>query len=127
MVEFKLVIGDPKTGKSAQKTIAEDMASGLIGKKIGESVDGGSLGLAGYEFQITGGSDYCGFPMRKGINLARKKILAGKSVGCRLDKRGIRIRKTVAGESVHEKTAQINLKITKYGAQPIAGEPKAAK
>ena len=31
-------------------------------------------GIDGYEFLITGGTDYCGFPMRRGILGIRKKI-----------------------------------------------------
>ena len=38
MAEFKLVIGDPKTGKSTQIVVSEDNADKLNGKKIGDKI-----------------------------------------------------------------------------------------
>ena len=122
MVEFKLTIADPKTGKCTQKTIEGDAAKNLIGLKIGESVRGESVGLDGYEFAVTGGSDYCGFPMRKGIQGTRKRILVEKGVGFRGGKKGIKRRKTVCGEAITDKTVQINLKITKEGKEKLFAE-----
>jgi small subunit ribosomal protein S6e len=122
MVEFKLTIGDPKTGKCYQKTVSENDAKSFIGLKIGDTVKGESINLTGYEFLITGGSDFCGFPMRKGIAGARKRILVEKGVGFRKGKKGIRRRKTVCGEAVNEKISQINLKILKQGKTPLAAE-----
>lgn len=131
MVEFKLTIADPKTGKCVQKTVAEDGVKGLIGLKIGDSVKGEVINLTGYEFLITGGSDFCGFPMRKGISGARKRVLIGKGVGFRGGRKGMRRRKTVCGDSINEKISQINLKITKHGSKPLkeeaSGEAEAAK
>ena len=41
---------------------------------------------------------------------------------------GMRSRKTVAGNTIFEKTAQINLKVTKQGKEPLPmPEPKEAK
>ena len=77
MAEFKVVIADPKKGKSYQKEVKEDSAKGFLGLKIGDKVKGELLDLAGYEFEITGGSDYAGFPMRADVpGAARKRILA---------------------------------------------------
>ncbi|MEE9525103.1 MAG: 30S ribosomal protein S6e [Candidatus Woesearchaeota archaeon] len=115
MAEFKLTIADPKTGKCVQKTIEADTAKNLMGLKIGDTVKGEVMDLTGYEFEITGGSDYCGFPMRKGIQGARKRVLIGPGVGFKGGKKGIRKRKTVCGESINETITQINLKITKKG------------
>src|SRR3990172_8456914 len=64
MVEFKAVVNDPKAGKSYQRAISGHMASALLGKKIGDEVDGLFVQLPGYKLQITGGSDKDGFPMR---------------------------------------------------------------
>ena len=128
MAEFKLNIANPKDKKCYQKTVAEPDASSIIGFKIGEKIDGGKFGLDGYEFEITGGSDLCGFPMRKGIEGARKKILAVKGVGFRTVKRGIKRRKNVCGQTINDKIVQINLKITKEGKSPLGGEaPKEEK
>lgn len=123
MVEFKIVLGDPKTGKSVQKTITEQDAKKFIGKKIGDSIKGEEIGAVGYEFIITGGSDYCGFPMRKGINGDRKKILAISSVGIKKGRKGMKQRKNVCGDTINNKITQINLKITKYGKKPLDEAP----
>lgn len=115
MAEFKIVISDK--GKSMQKEVKEAAAAQFMGKKIGEKVGGDAFELTGYEFEITGGSDHCGFPMRKDVNgTKRKKILSISGVGLHVKKKGNRIRKTVAGNTVHERTAQINLKVLKAGA-----------
>lgn len=138
MVAFKLVIGY-KDGKCVQKELQEPHASTLLGKKIGDNVTGESIGLEGYEFQLTGGSDFCGFPMRPDVQgFNRKRILTvagtigvqgyyskkkgGKVITKRIGK-GIKIRKTVCGNTVNDKTTQVNLKVLKEGAQPIVHEP----
>jgi len=122
MVEFKLTIGDPKTKKTFQRTVSENAAKSFIGLKIGDTVKGEAIDLTGYEFQITGGSDFCGFPMRKGIVGVRKRILAEGGVGFRKSVRGLRKRKTVCGEIVSDKISQINLKVLKHGSAPLAAE-----
>ncbi|MFC1723475.1 S6e family ribosomal protein [Nanoarchaeota archaeon] len=140
MAEFKLVLNDPKKGKSKQLEVKEDNAKAFIGLKIGNKVKGEAFDLPGYEFEITGGSDAAGFPMRKDITgPARKRILAVKGVGItnKLRKpnpkkkgwrtiKGMRQKKTVAGNQIHEKTAQINLKILKEGSEKLFEEAKAA-
>jgi small subunit ribosomal protein S6e len=133
MAEFKLVISDPKTGKTTQREIKDQSANAFLNKKIGETVPGESIDLTGYEFMITGGSDKSGFPMRKGIQSKRKKILIGKgSIGFRGKNRGyiekgigIVKKKTVCGDRVDAGIAQINLKITKQGAAQLFEEAKA--
>lgn len=117
-MEFKVVIGDPKTGKSYQKSVPE---KSLTGKKIGEKIDGRILGLDNYELEITGGSDDCGFPMRKDIDgILRKKILAVKGIGIKTnDKKGRKIRKTVRGNTISPKTVQINMKVIKQGTKSL--------
>ena len=119
MVEFKLNIANPKTNKCVQQAITEPATDSLIGLKIGDKVKGDSFGMAGYEFEITGGSDFCGFPMRKGVLGERKKLLAEKGVGFRKSVRGIRKRKTVCGETITKKIVQVNLKILKEGKQKL--------
>ena len=126
MAEFKLTIADPKTGKCVQKTVTDQAAESLIGVKIGDTLKGETLDLTGYEFLITGGSDFFGFPMRKGISGARKRILIGRSVGFR-GKPGIRKRRPVCGEIISEQIVQINLKITKKGKKPIAADAEKSK
>lgn len=127
MTEFKLNISDPKTGKSAQRTIADPVSAKLVGLKVGDAVKGEDIELAGYEFQITGGSDYCGFPMRHNVAGERKRILIAKSIGFRGGVKGMKRRKTVCGEAIHAKTSQINLKILKYGKEKLFEEKKEEK
>jgi small subunit ribosomal protein S6e len=124
MVSFKVVIGT-KEGKCVQKDIQEPEAKTFLGKKIGDAISGDNIGLAGYEFTITGGSDYCGFPMRKDVEgFARKRILAIEGVGLKKKAKGIRVRKTVCGNTIHPKISQVNLKVTKEGKEPLAAPPK---
>jgi len=129
MPGIKLVIG-MKDGTCVQKEISEEHSTALFGKKLGEAVKGDALGLAGYEFEITGGSDDCGFPMRWDVpGVARKRIFAVKGIGLKALGKGVRTRKTVAGNTVHQKTAQVNVKVTKEGAEPLkapAAEEKKA-
>lgn len=125
MTEFKLIISDPKLGRTLQREVKDSEAAGFLGLKMGDPVKGELFGLTGYEFLITGGSDYCGFPMRRDLTgTGRKKILIVSGVGLRKTKKGMKKRKTVAGNTIHSKTAQINLKITKHGAEKLFEEKK---
>lgn len=120
MVEFKLVLST-KDGKSYQKELKSPEADVLLLKKIGDSISGDSLGFAGYEFELRGGSDASGFPMRSDvIGVARRRILATKGLGVHIAREGQRVRKTVAGNAVGNHIAQINLKVIKAGKEPLA-------
>jgi small subunit ribosomal protein S6e len=125
MADIKINIGDSKSKKTYNKTISEDGLTPFIGKKIGDTIAGEALELAGYEFQIRGGSDSAGFPMRKDVQGSlRKRIFITGGVGMRNQHRkGLKLRKMVAGNSIYEKTAQINLAVTKWGKSPL--EPVA--
>ncbi|MFH1971954.1 MAG: 30S ribosomal protein S6e [archaeon] len=118
MADFRFVINDVKTGKSFQKALNTEE---VVGKKLGETLKGEFLGLEGYELTISGGSDSTGFPLRKDIEgTARKKGLFRKGVGMRkVTRKGIRRRKTVCGNTITEKTTQINLKVTKFGTKSL--------
>ncbi|MBI4146769.1 30S ribosomal protein S6e [Candidatus Woesearchaeota archaeon] len=119
MVSFKLVIGT-KGGKCVQKEVQEPAAHSLFGKKLGDKIVGDALGFAGYEFQVTGGSDYCGFPMRKDVEgMGRKRILAVEGIGLKKKANGIRVRKTVCGNTIHPKIVQVNLKVLAEGKEPL--------
>ena len=122
MANFKLCIADPKSGKTYQTEAKEQASRGFIGMNLGENVKGESFDLPGYEFLITGGSDYCGFPMRKGILGIRKKItlLGGVGFKARKTEKGIKRRKTVCGHKINENIVQINLKVTKEGGKKLS-------
>ncbi len=120
MAEIKVVINDPKTGKSYQKVIDDKKLKNLIGLKIGEEFDAGLIDIPGYRLKITGGSDKDGFPMKKGIHTAaRIKVLMEGGVGYNPPEKGVRKRKSVRGEIISEDISQINAKIVKYGKQTI--------
>lgn len=126
-MDLKVVIGDPKTGRSLQKVLSEESAKPLFGKKIGETVKGELFDLSGYEFIISGGSDLAGFPMRKDLpGTGRKRILTTHSRGVHIREKGVRIRKSVAGNTIFANTAQINLKVTKEGTSTLFTEEMLA-
>jgi small subunit ribosomal protein S6e len=132
MTDFRLVISNPKSGISVQKELKDPGSKKLIGLKITDKIKGELIDMNGYEFEITGGSDYCGFPMRRDVGGAqRKRILATSGVGIKKSEKGKKIRKSVCGNTIHAKTVQINLKVIKEGKDPIVapkkeGEEKAA-
>jgi small subunit ribosomal protein S6e len=118
MMAFKLVVSDPKTRQSYQREVGEE---GLLGKKIGEKVQGSVVGLEGYELEITGGSDNDGFPMRRDVEgAARKKILISAPPGFHPGSPGVRKRKSVRGNTISADNAQINTKVVKYGKKTLA-------
>jgi small subunit ribosomal protein S6e len=129
MVELRIVISDPKTGKSVQRIVKEENVKPFWGLKIGDKVRGELLDLTSYEFTLTGGSDDAGFPMRRDVQgVGKRRILASSGIGIkrRLTK-GQRIRKTVAGNTVGQQTAQLNLKIEKAGKENIFPKKEEAK
>ena len=90
----------------------------FIGKKIGETVE--TLGLEGYEFEITGGSDKSGFPMRESIEgPERERVLIEDGSGIRPDRDGVKKRKSVRGNTVSDKIEQLNLKVVEEGEKSI--------
>ena len=119
MATFKLCISDPSSGKTFQREVKVSLAVPFISLNIGESIKGDLFDMGGYELQITGGSDYCGFPMRKGILGLRKKITIYGGVGFRGEAKGIKRRKTVCGHKIHERISQINLKVIKQGSKKL--------
>jgi len=122
-MEIKIVLSDPKKGKSYQKIVKDADARRFMGLKIGDNVKGELLNLPGYEFQISGGSDYAGFPMRSDVpGILRKKVYTVVGIGVRRKEKGLKQRKTVAGNTVYDKTAQINMKVVKEGKGPLGEE-----
>ncbi len=116
-MEIRVVINNPKTGKSYQKQVD---GSFLQGKRIGDKVDGDSIGLTGFELELRGGSDTAGFPMRSDINTSgRRKALLTKGPGVILARKGMKKRKNLRGNTMSEFIAQANLKIIKAGSGDV--------
>jgi len=126
MAKFKVIISDPENGTSKVVELEEARALPLIGKKIGETLDGSIVDLPGHKVQITGGSDKDGFPMRANVHggVRRQVILSG-GVGFNPKHEGERIRKTVRGNVITEEVVQVNLKIVEKSKQQK--EEKKAK
>ena len=118
-MDIKCVINDVKTGKSYNKPLEN---SQLIGRKLGDVVPGGLLGLTGYELQLTGGSDTAGFPLKQELEggVRKKPLLKQGDVGVHIKRKGVVLRKTVRGNAINEFTAQVNLKVKKYGTKSVA-------
>ncbi len=120
MVEFKVVINDVKNGKSYQAQVSGHHANSLIGKKIGDEVDGIFVQLPGYKLVLTGGTDKTGFPMRKDLTgMIRRRILLSNSKGFKSKEKGLRRKKSIRGNTVNQDIVQINMKVTKYSSKPI--------
>lgn len=120
MVEFKVVVNDTKNGKSHQVQVDGHHANSLIGKKIGDKVDGIFISLPGYKLEITGGTDKDGFTMRKDLSgMVRRKLLLSKSKGYRPNEKGKRTKKSIRGNTINQDITQINMKVTKYSSKPI--------
>jgi len=121
LADFRAVISDPKDGMSYQAPVSGHHANSLIGKKIGDVVDGIFVGLPGYKLKITGGSDKDGFPMRKDLpGPRRKKLLMSRSIGFKSLEGGLRRRKNVRGNTISPETLQINFKVTQHGMKPVS-------
>ncbi|MCK5257887.1 MAG: 30S ribosomal protein S6e [Thermoplasmatales archaeon] len=120
MVEFKVVINDTKNGKSHQVQVSGHHANSLIGKKIGDEVDGIFISLPGYKLQVTGGTDKNGFAMRRDLpGIGRRRLLLSKSSGFKPKEKGLRGKKSVRGNTVNQDIVQINMKVTKHSSKPI--------
>jgi len=120
MVEFKVVVNDVKDGKSHQVQVTGHHANSLIGKKIGDEVDGIFISLPGYKLSITGGTDKNGFPMRNDLpGTGRRRLLLSESKGFHPTEHGLRHKKSIRGNTINTDLVQINMKVMKHGSKPI--------
>ena len=101
MVDFKVIVNDTKNGKSHQVQVSGHHANSLIGKKIGDEVDGIFISLPGYKLQITGGTDKDGFSMRTDLpGMGRRRLLLSKSKSFNAAEGGMRKKKSVRGNTI---------------------------
>jgi len=125
---MKIVVSDPKSGRSKGMELSSDAAVALVGRKIGDEIEGSAFGLSGYKLKIKGGSDTSGFPLNRSIQGTGKvKIL--KLVADSGKEKGQYRRESVRGGIIAADTAQVNLTILAYGDKPINEimPPKEAK
>ncbi|EOD42305.1 SSU ribosomal protein S6E [Candidatus Nanobsidianus stetteri] len=103
---FKVVVSDPKTGKSIQVQTKDES---LVGKKIGDIIDGSVINLDGYKLRITGGSGFEGAPMVNYVEGMNKKYVWYN------ENKKVRVKKLVRGNTISPEIVQINTKIEEYG------------
>ena len=144
--ELVAVVNDtnPKSnGKAYSVKISGNNHSQLLGKKIGDVVDGifvgeGDQTLSGYKLQITGGSDKTGTPLRRDLEGgSRQSILVTASTGFkghslvfknkggekkrfRYKPDGLRKRINFRGNTINQDTRQVNLKVIEAGKKALS-------
>ncbi|MEM0372628.1 MAG: 30S ribosomal protein S6e [archaeon] len=117
---MKVVIANPKEGKSYQTEIDENKSKVFYGMKIGNEIDGSLIGLTGYKLKLTGGSDKEGFPMRPDVSgTDRRKVLLSCGPGFKKKTKGERRKKTVRGNIFSESINQVNVSVISSGPKPI--------
>jgi len=103
---FKVVVSDPKTGRSIQVQTKDES---LVGKKIGDIIDGSIVNLDGYKLRITGGSGFEGATMVNYVEGMNKKYVWYN------ENKKVRVKKMVRGNTISPEIVQINTKIEEYG------------
>lgn len=117
---MKIVYSDRKSGKTAQADIPAGREGQVVGRKIGEEIDGSIVGLDGFKLVITGLSDNMGAPSRKDIDGTRKaRPLLKLGVGMRNRGRGYRAKRMARGNTISLDTVQVNTAIKEYGSKPM--------
>ncbi len=126
MAKFQLIVSDPKSKTSKAASLEGTKAQALVGKSIGEEIDGKLLGIGNVKLRITGGTDKDGVPMRFDIQgAARKRAILSGGVGFRPEEDGERRRKLVRGRTISEETLQVN-SVVVSGSAAVPEAPKVA-
>ncbi|MEM1942853.1 MAG: S6e family ribosomal protein [Candidatus Caldarchaeum sp.] len=126
----RMVVSDPSTRKAYTVQLTPQQFRLLVGKKIGDVVDGSPFGVKG-SLKITGGSDRDGFPMRSDVSGPRRvRILLSGGVGFHPKRKppskrkktrnrrpvsGVRKRVSVRGNMISEAIAQVNVVVAAKG------------
>jgi len=129
MAKFKIIVSDPEVSKSKVVELEGARAVPLLGRKLGETIDGSVVGMSGRKLQITGGSDKDGFPMRPNVHGGvRVSIIASEGVGFHPQREGERRRKTLRGNVITEDIVQVNMKVVEKPKKAAKAEkPKRVK
>jgi ribosomal protein S6E (S10) len=111
----------------------EAEAPSLKQKQIGDKIKGEDIStdFSGYELEITGASDKAGFTAMKnvqGVGLKKALLSYGKAMHKRpkgekkKNKKpaGLRLRKTVRGNTISDAISQINIKVLKEGGKKLS-------
>ncbi len=125
MAKFKVIVSDPETGTSKVVELEEARAAPLIGRRIGETIEGATVDLPAHKIKIVGGSDKDGVPMRPSVHGGvRRNIVISGGVGFNPKHEGERRRKAVRGNVITDEIVQVNAKIVEKPKK--AKEEKAA-
>ncbi len=117
---MKLIFNNPKEGSSYARTLEFKDLKPLEGKKIGDKIKGEIFDLQGYEFEITGGCDNDGFPMRKSLEgTVRKRSLLGYGWGMKDKVKGIKRKRLIRGNTINQEISQLTFKVIKEGSQKL--------
>jgi len=112
MAKFKIIVSDPETGKSQALEVEGTRAAPIVGRRLGEIIEGTSVGMPGYKLRISGGSDKDGFPMRPNIHGGvRVSVILSEGTGFHPSRAGERQRKTLRGNVITEDIVQVNMKV----------------
>lgn len=125
MAKFKIILSDPEDGKSQVVELEGPRAVPLVGRRLGETLDGAALGFGGYKVKVAGGSDKDGFPMRPDIHGGVKtRVVMAQGVGFHPTSQGQRRRKTIRGSVITEEIVQINMTMVEKPKKPEKEKPK---
>jgi len=120
-----LIISDPETGTSQKVELEDARMAPIMGRRIGEVIDGTVADLAGHKIQLTGGTDKDGIPMRPDVHGGVKaRVVLSGGVGYKPKKKGERKRVVVRGNTVSADTTFLNFKIVE---KPKGRKKKAKK
>jgi small subunit ribosomal protein S6e len=120
MVDLKLVVSDPKSGRAYNVDASGAAAGAIVGKHIGDELDAGAIGLAGYRIKITGASDRTGTTAKVGLpGSGRRNLLLAGGVGFHPKMDGERRRKTVRTNEISADFVQVNAFVTAYGEKTL--------
>ena len=127
MFKINLSTKDGKTYK------LEAESPSLKEKQLGDKIKGEDISsdFAGYELEITGATDKAGFMASKDVpGIGLKKVLLGYGKGMHKRPKGVkkknkkpiglRLRKTVRGNTISDATLQINIKVIKEGGKKLS-------
>jgi small subunit ribosomal protein S6e len=126
MAKFKVIVSDPETGTSKVVELEGARAAPLIGRKIGETIEGAIVDSPAHKVQLVGGSDKDGVPMRPSVHggVRRNVVLSG-GVGFNPRDKGERKRKAVRGNVITDEIVQVNMKIVEKPKKPKEDKAEA--
>jgi small subunit ribosomal protein S6e len=125
MAKFKIILSDPESGTSQVVELDGPRAVPLVGRRLGETLDGAALGFGGHKVKITGGSDKDGFPLRSDIHGGVKtRVVMAHGVGFHPACQGQRRRKTIRGNVITEEVVQINMTVVEKPRGSEKEKPK---